>query len=553
MVSLAWAVARDRAGLPAVRAPRLHRPRRTTASGRRVLVAAAAPAGRPARGRPSRSSPPRPPATRLRDRPGASSRPRSRPSFAHLYRCRPSELHRPDVTEAQLQATAACDKGGDRVADRGPGQRLALRRDLAPPGVDADGLGDLPARRHRRRAVRRRRRRTEGGQRLLPGAHPDRRRTEPAVAVRRLRRPARPPPRRDNSMQVTRQRARREGPLGLFGRRTAAGPRRRGRHRGPRRRRRRRRLRHDRRLRHRTRSATSTPTACRSPPTSHQAARRAARHAVRQVHGLHGQPGRPLPGRHRHRRSVVAAVFDLSSYKLHLARRHRRRRRPAAHRTTPSARKARRTRPTASSSGCPTRRPHPVPGQRRRHPRRPGPRHDPDRRRPSRRWPAGMAFSPDGSTLYAAVNGQNTRRRDRPGHRHDQADLGRRHRPAPAEFVGTKLYVSNEGGRPAQAGRDHDRLLRHPGARRPVPRHLDDRHASASSTPPTRPRAVGQIDVGLHPTAMYAKDGALFVANTNNDTVSVIDTAKRQGRPDHRDPAVAGGSTVGYEPDAHRR
>jgi YVTN family beta-propeller protein len=38
--------------------------------------------------------------------------------------------------------------------------------------------------------------------------------------------------------------------------------------------------------------------------------------------------------------------------------------------------------------------------------------------------------------------------------------------------------------------------------------------------------AVGSIAVGLHPTAMYVRDNALFVANTNSDTVSVIDTTK---------------------------
>jgi YVTN family beta-propeller protein len=51
---------------------------------------------------------------------------------------------------------------------------------------------------------------------------------------------------------------------------------------------------------------------------------------------------------------------------------------------------------------------------------------------------------------------------------------------------------------------------------------------------------VGSIDVGLHPTAMYVHEnarsagkkskqspaGTLFVANTNSDTISVIDTSK---------------------------
>src|SRR5215467_6575080 len=39
---------------------------------------------------------------------------------------------------------------------------------------------------------------------------------------------------------------------------------------------------------------------------------------------------------------------------------------------------------------------------------------------------------------------------------------------------------------------------------------------------------VASINVGLHPTAMYAANGALFVANTFSDTVSVIDTSNDQ-------------------------
>jgi ABC-2 type transport system permease protein len=42
-------------------------------------------------------------------------------AYAHLYRLQTEELHRPAVTEAQLQASASCDKGGSLVADDGPG------------------------------------------------------------------------------------------------------------------------------------------------------------------------------------------------------------------------------------------------------------------------------------------------------------------------------------------------------------------------------------------------------------------------------------------------
>ena len=93
--------------------------------------------------------------------------------------------------------------------------------------------------------------------------------------------------------------------------------------------------------------------------------------------------------------------------------------------------------------------------------------------------------------------------------------------------MGRKLYVSNEGGRAARPGERTIDVLRHPGARRPVQGHVDDRYASASSTPADPAAAVRSIAVGLHPTALYSPEkGVLFVANTNDDTVSVIDTTK---------------------------
>ena len=42
-------------------------------------------------------------------------------SFGHLYRLQTRELGRPAVTEAQLRASADCDKGGSTVLDEGPG------------------------------------------------------------------------------------------------------------------------------------------------------------------------------------------------------------------------------------------------------------------------------------------------------------------------------------------------------------------------------------------------------------------------------------------------
>ena len=42
-------------------------------------------------------------------------------AFAHLYRLQTGELNRPDVTEAQLGATAACNKGGGKLDPVGAG------------------------------------------------------------------------------------------------------------------------------------------------------------------------------------------------------------------------------------------------------------------------------------------------------------------------------------------------------------------------------------------------------------------------------------------------
>ncbi|MFF2203503.1 ABC transporter permease [Streptomyces sp. NPDC058145] len=59
--------------------------------------------------------------------------------FAHLYRLQTEQLHRPDVTEARLRATAACDKGSVRVAAEGPGNDWRCVVSWHLPGVEATG------------------------------------------------------------------------------------------------------------------------------------------------------------------------------------------------------------------------------------------------------------------------------------------------------------------------------------------------------------------------------------------------------------------------------
>ncbi|WP_432974371.1 ABC transporter permease [Dactylosporangium sp. CA-233914] len=60
-------------------------------------------------------------------------------AFAHLYRIQTRQLNRPDVTEAQLMVTAACTKGGGKVAAQGPGNDWRCIVSWHLPDVEATG------------------------------------------------------------------------------------------------------------------------------------------------------------------------------------------------------------------------------------------------------------------------------------------------------------------------------------------------------------------------------------------------------------------------------
>ncbi len=158
-----------------------------------------------------------------------------------------------------------------------------------------------------------------------------------------------------------------------------------------------------------------------------------------------------------------------------------------------------------------------------------------------------MTYSPDGSTLYAALNGQNTVVALDPSTGTVEHTWHVGIAPRELAFAGGKLYVSNEGGRQARPG---DTTMDSYGTQVPANGYLGtSTTGTVSVIDPANPSAaVGSIAVGLHPTAMYVDGNALFVANTNSDTVSVIDTATDQveqtieTRPWPE-------SSVGYEPD----
>src|ERR1700722_18734395 len=138
-----------------------------------------------------------------------------------------------------------------------------------------------------------------------------------------------------------------------------------------------------------------------------------------------------------------------------------------------------------------------------------------------------MTYSPDGSTLYAALNGQNTVVAMNPTTGAVEQTWNVGIAPRELKFVGSKLYVSDEGGRQAKPG---DTTMDSYGTAVPANGYLGTSTTGEVSVIDTAdPSApVRSIPVQLHPTAMYVSGHALFVANTNSDTVSVIDTTKER-------------------------
>ncbi|MEU9888711.1 bifunctional YncE family protein/alkaline phosphatase family protein [Sphaerisporangium sp. NPDC051011] len=139
--------------------------------------------------------------------------------------------------------------------------------------------------------------------------------------------------------------------------------------------------------------------------------------------------------------------------------------------------------------------------------------------------PAQAVFTPDGKTVYAAVNGQNRVVAIDAATGAIQQSWTVGTAPRGLALVGSKLYVSNEGGRPAKPGETTMNSYGTQVPANPVTGATTTGTVSVINIADTA-AAVRSIDVGLHPTAMHAARGVLFVTNTFDDTVSVIDTAK---------------------------
>lgn len=160
--------------------------------------------------------------------------------------------------------------------------------------------------------------------------------------------------------------------------------------------------------------------------------------------------------------------------------------------------------------------------------------------------PGRGAFSSDGKTLYVPLNGQNTvvALDAATGSVTRTWNVGIA--PRQVLTVGGQLYVSDEGGRKALPG---ESTINSYGTDVPANTFLGTSTTGALSVidPRLADDSVESIRVGLHPTAMYAKGSTLYVANTNGDTVSVVDTKRRRVVQTIGTQPYSG-SSVGYEP-----
>ncbi|HET6504264.1 MAG TPA: alkaline phosphatase family protein [Amycolatopsis sp.] len=160
--------------------------------------------------------------------------------------------------------------------------------------------------------------------------------------------------------------------------------------------------------------------------------------------------------------------------------------------------------------------------------------------------PAGLAWAPDGTDLLVTLSANNTlgvldTTTDTVV---EQIPVG--NDPNSVVVLDGKAYVSNQGGRPAQPGDHTDDSYGTP--------IVSNNNIAAPST-----GTVSEVDlaggqqiktfaVGLEPSALLAVGKNLIVANTDDDSVTTIDTVKQQlGRTFAANPAP--GAPFGAQPN----
>ena len=167
--------------------------------------------------------------------------------------------------------------------------------------------------------------------------------------------------------------------------------------------------------------------------------------------------------------------------------------------------------------------------------------------------PSGMALSPDGSKLYVALNGANKLGVIDTANDTvlDEIPVGNAPRQVELADNGTVAYVSNEGGRPAKSSDKCTNLS----DGTPIVSNCSTGGASTgtvsvvslnSGLGTNQGQETHEIPVGLEPTALYQDGDALFVANSNDDSMSVIDERTNTVTQTVRTNPVPGASVGSY-------
>ncbi|SEK55351.1 bifunctional YncE family protein/alkaline phosphatase family protein [Streptacidiphilus jiangxiensis] len=157
--------------------------------------------------------------------------------------------------------------------------------------------------------------------------------------------------------------------------------------------------------------------------------------------------------------------------------------------------------------------------------------------------PTGLAWAPDGS-LLVTLSGNNTLAVVNAGNGRVLRQVRVGNAPNSVVVVGGKAYVSNQGGRPARAGDQTDLSY----GTAIVTDNAAPSTGTVSEVDLRTGRQVRTFAVGLEPSALLAIGGDVVVANTDDDSVTTIDTLKqRVGRTFSADPAP--GAPFGAQPN----
>jgi YVTN family beta-propeller protein len=144
----------------------------------------------------------------------------------------------------------------------------------------------------------------------------------------------------------------------------------------------------------------------------------------------------------------------------------------------------------------------------------------------SNAYPGGLAFSADDKKVYVAYSALNQLGVIDVASDTVTAQIDVGNAPHSVVVQGNTAWVSDEGGRRATTDDTTNNSDGTPIVSDPV--HGAAATGRISVVDLLSQREVSRIAVGLHPTAMALKGSTLYVANTNSDSVSLIDTHLRK-------------------------